>query len=117
MLAGKSSLLSIPQFTQKGCLVTMVGSNATIYSNSSERILLLEGIFRGKGYFIKKGLCDQTMHLAKLISRHISPARSILVSTPMLVEFHELAMMAGVEDTQPLEVWHVRLGYLNQSAI
>ena len=117
MLAGKSSLLSIPQLTRKGCLVTMAGSNATIYSDTSERILLLEGIFRGKGYFIKMGLRDQTMHLAKLISRHISPAGSILVPTPMLAEFRELAMMAGVEDTQPLEVWHLRLGHLNQSAI
>ena len=93
-------------------------------------------VFRGKGYFIKMGLCDQTMHLAKLVSRRLSPARSILVPTPMLDEFsftgrpaltftgrpsstfaHELAMMAGVEDTQPLEVWHLRLGHLNQSAI
>ena len=128
MLAGKSSLLSIPQLTRKGCLVTMVGLNAAIYSDSSERILLLEGIFRGKGYFIKMGFCDQTMHLAKLVSRQLSPVRSILVPTLMLDEFSftgrpsstsicELAMMAGVEDTQPLEVWHLRLGHLNQSAI
>ena len=141
MLAGQSSLLSIPQLTRKGCMVTMMGLNAAIYSDSSERILLLEGIFRGKGYFIKMGLCDQTMHLAKLVSRRLSPVGSILVPTPMLDEFsltgrplsasahelammagmktsaYELAMMAGVEDTQPLEVWHLRLGHLNQSAI
>lgn len=100
--------------------------DAAIFSNQNHRVKLLEGIFQGKGYFIKMGLCNQTIHLAKLKAKELYPGKRILVPTQMTdeavltscpVECQQLAMMAGFVDTQPLEVWHMRLGHLNQTAI
>ena len=76
-------------------------------------------------------VCSQTMHLAQLTSRRIAPGQFMLVPSPIMdngvylrsPQFttsnteHDIAMMAGTEDTQPIEVWHLRLGHLNQSAI
>ena len=112
-LAGKHNLLSIPQLVRKGCKVTMSGTSAAIFSDDSEKLKLLEGIFRKKGYFIQMSLCNQTTHLAKLVMQLVSPGQHSLVPMPL----KELAMLAGTEDTQPLEIWHLRLGHLNQAAI
>lgn len=130
LLAGKHNLLSIPQLTGKGCKVTMSGLIATIYSDNSESVRLLEGVFRGKGYFVSMRFCNQTMHLAQIVL-HKTPERNLLVPAPIAYggallsrrssvdkqDAPECAMLAGTEDTQPLEIWHLRLGHLHQAAI
>ena len=130
-LAGKHNLLSIPQLTGKGCKVTMSGLTATIFSDDTESVRLLEGVFRGKGYFVCMRFCNQTMHLAQMVL-HKGRDRNLLVPAPALLEGSilsrrsstgasitppECAMLAGTDDTQPLEIWHLRLGHLNQAAI
>ena len=34
-----------------------------------------------------------------------------------ILQHYPAPALAGTEDTQPLEVWHIRLSYLNQSTI
>lgn len=108
----------------------MSGPTATIYADHTENVKLLEGSFRNKGYFVRMGLCQQTSHMAKLVQRIFSPDRTAVLPVPLVhehvlvrrplephLDLDQIAMLAGCEDTQPLEIWHLRLGHLNQAAI
>lgn len=115
-LAGKHNLLSVPQIIRKGCSVTMSRlSGCKIFSNDAHSVLLLEGSFTGHGFLVDMAVCRTTTAVAKL-ELHSTPSGDILLPTHMRDE-GRLAMLAGSSDTQPIEMWHMRLGHLNQSAI
>ena len=49
-------------------------------------------------------------------ARVFAPAQSVLILTHLKDE-GRMAMLAGSEYTQPIEIWHMHLGHLNQAAI
>ena len=116
-LSGKNNLPSIPQIVRKDCKITM--SRATgciIYSDDKESTLLLQGSFTGKGFMVDMSVCRTTTQLAKMECRMTSPSQSVLLPSH-LKDTGRIAMLAGSEDTQPIEIWHMHLGHLNQAAI
>jgi len=116
-LSGKNNLLSIPQIVHKGCKITMSrATGCNIYSDDKETTLLLQGSFTGKGFMVNMSVCHTTTQLAKIECRMITPSQSMLLPTHLKDE-GRIAMLAGSEDTQPIEIWHMRLGHLNQAAI
>ena len=106
-LAGHNNLLSIPQIVRKGCKISMSKMGCKIFSDENESILLLEGSFSGKGFIVDMSVCRTTTQIAMLSGNHLMHPRS---------ETHT-ALLAGSSDTQPIEIWHMRLGHLNQAAI
>lgn len=98
-LAGHSNLLSIPQIVQKGCKINISKGGCKIFADDTESVLLLEGTFSGKGFLVDMSVCRATTQ--------ISPASND----------HKMALLAGSSDTQPIKIWHMRLGHLNQVAI
>ena len=130
-LARKHNLLSIPQLVRKGCIVTMSRDGCKV-STADSSVTLLEGSFTGKGFLLDMSVCRATSQVAQLTLhplintgtaalfpdhlRHLGQ----LTSLPDLVSNsapNGVAMLAGVTDTQPLEIWHLRLGHLNQASI
>lgn len=80
---------------------------------------LAKGTFTGKGWLLDMIACKATMHVVKLVEQ-----RSGLTGEMVLVPVKDpgigvigVAMMAGADETQPIEVWHMRLGHLNQRSI
>ena len=100
-LTGPHHLLSIPQLISKRCDIRMSIGGASIYNKDG--ILLVEGVFTGKGFLIKMAACIGDV--------------SSLPAVGLTSHYPSVAMLAGTEDTQPIEVWHMRLGHLNQTAI
>lgn len=115
-LAGRHNLLSIPQIVRKGCTVTMSRpSGCKIFSNAVPPVLLLEGSFTGHGFLVDMITYRTTTQIAKL-----DLCGGVLIPTHLRNEGRltdHLAMLAGSSDTQPIEIWHMRLGHLNQSSI
>ena len=124
-LTGRHNLLNIPQLISKHCDIRMNINGTTIHNK--EGVLLMEGVFTGKGFLVKMSVCSTTMQIAQLMpmNNKLVPIRVIIPGqiatyrskdiTSIQDDF--LAMLAGSEDTQPIEVWHTRLGHLNQAAI
>ena len=100
-LAGSHHLLSIPQLIRKGCSIVMNDKCCEITDNSS-RQLFLTGSFEGNGFYVDMSVCKSTTHIPKPVATPESPP---------------IAMLGGTDDTQPLEIWHMRLGHLNERAI
>ena len=121
-LAGRHNLLSIRQIVRKGCTVTMSRSGCKVFSDAVPPVLLLEGSFTGHGFLVDMLTCRTTTQIAKLdlcggvlFPTHLrDEGRLATFSAAGLVH---LAMLAGSSDTQPIEIWHMRLGHLNQAAI
>ena len=111
-LQGRNNLLSIPQFILKGLKIVMFGNRASVFSGGD--ILLLQGTLLGKGFYVDMSVCRTTMQLARMEPTPSLP--SLLLPVHCFNDGY-FAMMAGCEDTQPLEVWHMRLGHLNQVSI
>lgn len=97
-LAGKHHLLSIPQLIRKGCSIVMNSDSCEI-TDTNSRQPFLTGSFDGNGFYVNMSVCKSTTHVPH-------PPSSV-----------PIAMMGGTEDTQPLEIWHMRLGHLNERAI
>ena len=130
-LAGKHNLLSIPQLVRKGCKITMTKNNGCTISSPDGSVVLLQGSFTGKGFVVDMSTCRTSSQVAMLSYRTLSPGRTALLPThlrgqgcltclPIPVPqppSDPLAMLAGTEDVQPVEIWHMRLGHLNQAAI
>ena len=112
-LTGSHNLLSIPQLIFKRCSIHMIIDGVTIHGPTG--ILLMEGTFSGKYFLVKMASYPSTMRVVQLDER-LAPIPSAL---PGVISTYpqSIAMLAGTEDTQPLEVWHMRLGHLNQAAI
>ena len=106
-LAGHNNLLSIPQIVRKGCKISMSSGGCKVFSDDSESVLLLEGTFSGKGFLVDMSVCRTTTQIAELFGNQLlhPPCGS------------HTALLAGSSDTQPIEIWHMRLGHLNQTAI
>lgn len=90
-LHGYSNLLSVPQLTQTGFSILFHDRVTEICRNGG---LIATGSFRGRAFYLD------------------------LLSLPLEIggSIHQ-AMFHGSKDTQSLEVWHRRLGHLNQEAI
>jgi len=117
-LSGKNNLLSIPQIVRKGCKITMSkSSGCKIYSDDKETTLLLQGSFTGKGFMLDMSVCHTTTQLAKMDLRTIAASHQPILLPSHLKDEGRIAMLAGLEDIQPIEIWHIRLGHLNQVAI
>ena len=110
-LTGYHNLLSIPQLISKHCSIKITIEGVTIHGPSG--VLLMEGTFNGKNFLVNMASCDSTMRVVQLDER-LTPVHGTL---PGHLSTYPMAMLAGTEDTQPLEVWHMRLGHLNQAAI
>lgn len=94
-LAGRHNLLSIPQLIRKGCSVTMHNSSCVIKDKNSYQ-QFLPGSFNGSGFYVDMAVCPP-------------------FAVPQLSPLPEpTAMLGGSEDTQPIEIWHMRLGHLNE---
>ena len=107
-LTGRHNLLSIPQLISKGCTIQMSSKGVRIVNHAG--ITLVTGSFTGKGFLVDMFACTSSMPRA-LLPESLSNLSGALVHHP------GIAMLAGTEDTQPVEVWHMRLGHLNQAAI
>ena len=92
-LAGSNNLLSIPQLIQRGCCVRMMGETCEITNIKTNRLFLI-GNFDGKGFYVTMSTC-----------------------LPSTMPSGAVAMLGASSDTQPLEVWHMRLSHLNEQAI
>ena len=112
-LTGCHNLLSIPQLISKRCSIRMTIDGVTIHGPMG--VLLMEGVFSGKNFLVKMASCASTMRVVQLDER-LAPIPNGLPGE-MSTYPQSIAMLAGSEDTQPLEVWHMRLGHLNQAAI
>ena len=118
-LAGSNNLLSIPQLVCKGCSVVM-NENKCEITASKARQLFLTGTFNGKGYYVDMAICSATTTVARLtaIPQFDPPGSKISMAiVPVTVDTGPTAMLGGSMDTQPLEIWHMRLGHLNERAI
>lgn len=102
----------------------MFGSTCKIFaSNAPDALQLVSGSFNGKGFLLDMSVCRSTMELA-IITPSMFPQRvpgdGVLFSMPT-INSHDVSnltgFLAGTEDTQPLETWHMRLGHLNQASI
>ena len=112
-LTGKHNLLSIPQLIAKRCTIQMTLDGVTIRGPTG--VLLIEGAFSGKGFLVQMAACSTSSQCARLDAQ----LRPIPLSLPGRSSIYpdSVALLAGTEDTQPLEVWHMRLGHLNQASI
>ena len=109
-LAGRHNLLSIPQLIRKGCSIVMHGSKCRIFSSEkADAVELVSGSFNGKGFLLDMSVCNTSMHIVQRFQNSVLPYAPVVSSA--------IAMLAGTEDTQPIEVWYMRLGHLNQAAI
>lgn len=107
-LAGRHNLLSIPQLIRKGCRIVMHGSKCRIFSSeNSDAVELVAGSFNGKGFLLDMSVCNNSMHVVQRFQDSVLPC----------APSGAIAMLAGTEDTQPIEIWHIRLGHLNQASI
>ena len=115
-LQGRNNLLSIPQFIIKRLKIVMFGNRASVFSGDND-ILLLQGTLLGKGFYVDMSVCRTTMQLARMELANIASSPSSVLLPVHCFNDGVFAMMVGCEDTQPLEVWHMRLGHLNQASI
>lgn len=110
-LAGYSNLLSVPQLTQAGYWVLFEDRWSYMYKDNKAVAL---GSFRNRAYYLDtvesvwKGWELQTPPPLKhgLFKFPTNPTNTT-----------HLAMLSGTSDTQPIDVWHRRLGYLNKQSI
>lgn len=102
-LTGKNNLLSIAQLARKGCKVCLENPKATVLDKGGN--CLAEGTFSGKGWLLNMSACEP------FLKNEQAEKKAVMGRMP------EVAMLAGVEDQQPIEIWHLRLGHLNQKAI
>ena len=132
-LSGKHNLLSIPQLVRKGCLISMSKSEGCVISSPDNTLVLLQGSFTGKGFIVDMSVCRTSSQIAKLRIHPLPSGQLALLPGHLsdegyLSSFHSdspipstsdpnIALLAGTEDTQPIEIWHMGLGHLNQSAI
>lgn len=127
-LSGNNNLLSIPQLVKKGCKVALTTEHAVVTDKDNNCLAL--GTFMGKGWFLEMAACTASMQVVKVIEHEIMPANAPKGSKPVKrliptvvhevgikTSMPDIAMMAGVTDTQPVEVWHMRLGHLNQRSV
>lgn len=124
-LTGRHNLLSIPQLITKNCNIRMSAHGAAIYNAAG--LLLVEGIFTGKGFLVKMVTGAPTesvsLQVPGIVTSHpvgsSHPVRTMNrgVTSQVAESLNPTAMLAGSSDTQPMEIWHMRLGHLNQAAI
>ena len=102
-LAGSNNLLSIPQLIRKGCNITMY-NQACIIRDKAFKQDFLTGSFDGSGFYVDMAVCSNPF-----------PAT---IPTPLTYASpFAMAMLGGTVDTQPIEIWHMLLGHLNERAI
>lgn len=112
-LDGCASLLSVPQLTDNGFRVVFDDSGCEIrYRNN----LIAKGVRRNKAYYLEAIRCPDP-NLDPVSVGPVSVHPDIYSGKKMLHLTSDHAMVHGTSDTQPLEVWHKRLGHLNQDAI
>ena len=126
-LSGKHNLLSIPQLVRKGCLISMSKSDGCVISSPDNALVLLQGSFTGKSFIVDMSVCRTSSQIAKLRVQSLPTGQFTLLpghlsdegqlSTFQSDHIPNIALLAGTEDTQPVEIWHMRLGHLNQAAI
>lgn len=115
-LSGLNNLLSVPQLVRKGCEVHMSGTTCTIRTTQlPSKETFLTGTFHGKGYFVDMITCPSSTVVARLMVVSTGTPSTSIVPLPFSSE--PTAMMGGSVDTQPLPIWHMRLGHLNERAI
>lgn len=76
--------------------------------------LFLSGSFDRKGYYVDMAACPITTSVAKPVSL---PAPSGPSLVPVQFASEPTAMLGGTVDVQPLPIWHMRLGHLNERTI
>ena len=97
-LKGFASLLSVPQLAEKGFTITFDKETCEILRHGQ---LIAKGTKTNKAYYLE-------IHDSTSSPSHM-PQLQLTSSTH--------AMVHGTIDTQPIEVWHKRLGHLNKEAI
>ena len=116
-LAGTNNLLSIPQLVRKGCDITIRDQTCIITDRKSQQ-QFLTGTFDGKGFYVDMATCPTSLNVAKLTAVPVNDSGNVMMSIlPVAIETEPTAMLGGTEDTQPLEIWHMRLGHLGERAI
>ena len=133
-LTGHASLLSVPQLAHNGCKITFEADVCQIYKGG---YLLASADFNGKAYYLDVQVQHPFPHHIMLtINSSVSPVgyryklsgydwfpnlghatinhtNIPIAKRQRLVGHSELAMLHGTSDTQPIEIWHKRLGHLN----
>lgn len=135
-LEGTINLLSIAQLARKGCKMALTDERAVVTDKANN--CLAVGTFTGKGWVIEMAACTASMQVVKVVEHEpVTKAATTIDAVtgnqattkekklvPALVHeagikvsMRDVAMMAGVSDTQPIEVWHMRMGHLNQKSL
>ena len=116
-LHGLASLLSVPQLTENGFNVIFDRHSCSILYSGQ---VVATGSRQEKAYYLNVDLDSPTTSVTRVLGHWET---TIKVDPTFYDPRHPLhlasprAMVHGTVDTQPMEVWHRRLGHLNQDAI
>lgn len=108
-LGGCSNLLSVPQLTKAGIAICFDKDIARFIKDGR---IITTGSFVGKAYYLdtipgpKMGIMVPIVNNVVITKNGGSNDKQ-----------GHVAMLHGSADTQPIDIWHKRLGHLNQDAI
>ena len=118
-LEGCGSLISVAQLTENGFRVMFDESSCEIRHNNNNA-LIARGVRRNKVYYLQATRCPDPRDHTSIGHVSIHPDLYNGKRVLHLTSYDwppERAMLHGASDTQPLDVWHKRLGHLNLDAI